>query len=95
MKKFLLACLTFSGMHAAEAALSSLMFKQHNSSNKHLKKPAAALFSEDKNDVYQGLGMNLSLRHLDPKQVGRIGSVRSIQIFPVNMVTTGFTYNFS
>lgn len=43
----------------------------------------------------QGIGFGLSLKHVEAGKYIPPGSIKALQIFPINTVTGGFTYSFS
>ena len=87
-KTVLVACIIFSGLLAATHAAS--LNKQQRNGSKQSK-----LFAPDKDESNQGLGFNMTLKHVDKYKPEIAGSVKAIQIFPINTVTGNFTYNFS
>lgn len=92
MKQILLACLIFSCASIAPAAVKH---QQSDVMRVHAKKPVPNDFADHDADDAQAVEFGMSVKHDDGTKPIATGSVRALQIFPINSVTGGLTYNFS
>lgn len=88
MKKLIVICLVISGI--ATAIPASAQTRKHGEDSLH-----QAFSSKNQDDASNGVGFSLGLRHVEKGKYIAPGSIKALQIFPVNTVTGGFTYNFS
>lgn len=88
MKKLVIACLIITGLIAAVPA------KAKARANAQASKKLAAAFRdvEVKDD---GLRMVFTVRHDERGRYTPPGVIRPLQIFPINSVAGGLTYDFS
>ena len=68
----------------------SALGANHQQGKNAVKKAFAKSESDD-----QGIGFGLTLKHVDAGKFVPPGSIKALQIFPINTVTSGFTYDFS
>ncbi len=92
MKQILLACLIFSCAAVAPAAVN---YQQNGVAKSHAKRSATNDFTDHNDADDHGLGFGLNMKHDDSTRPIATGSVKALQIFPINSVTGGLTYNFS
>lgn len=88
MKKLIVIGLVIS-------SLAMAMFA--DAASKHARKDTLSQAFSDKNqsDTQNDVGFSLSMKHVDPGKPVIPGSIRAVQIFPINTVTGGLTYTFS
>lgn len=89
MKKLVLFTLILMSVAAVTASGA-----QQKPGHKSSKKALAKAFAEPESDQ-QGVGFGLSLKHVEAGKFTAPGSIKVLQIFPINTVTGGFTYDFS
>jgi hypothetical protein len=92
MKKLIVICLIISGIATAIPASAK---QQQRASSKDDQAMSKAFADNNQDDANNGAGFSLALRHVEKGKYIAPGSIKAFQIFPVNTVTGGFTYNFS
>ncbi len=88
MKKLIVICLVISGI--ATAIPAGAQTRKHGEDSL-----SQAFSSKNQDDAQDDVGFSLSMRHVEKGKYLAPGSIKALQIFPVNTVTGGLTYNFS
>lgn len=92
MKKLIVIGLIISGIATAIPASAR---QQYHAGAKDEKALSKAFADNNQDDASSGAGFSLGLRHVEKGKYIAPGSISAIQIFPINTVTGGFTYDFS